>query len=233
MKTHTTHTITFYIKYHVLHSITKFFLIEYFWESRRQGFSSTMNYVYKPFLSSPSNINSVHKVLNDDDFYMGIFNSTGSLDYWFSISYNSPLYLAFTFFFQHKPFYRYFNNPLQKAGLVTAPQANKRCHLGRGPGHEGIKCNNVAPGKNRKIQKEIRPEADFKTQTPFYQWWQVGVLFFSIKNKTFLLKVLFPTYLNFSNMFENVANLDHFYSQPKAVVPTNYSKQEKKDNPHS
>ena len=81
MKTHTTHTLTFYIKYHVLHSITKFFLIEYFWESRRQGFSSKMNYVYKPSLSSPSNINSVHKVLNDDDFYMGIFNSTGSLDY--------------------------------------------------------------------------------------------------------------------------------------------------------
>lgn len=193
-----------------------------------------MNYVYKPSLSSPSNINSVHKVLNDDDFYMGIFNSTGSLDSWFSISCNSPLYLAFIFFFQHKAFYRYFNNPLQTVGSVTAPQANKRCHPGRGPRqHEGIKCNNVAPGKNRKIQKEIRPEADFKTQTSFYQWWQVAVLFFSIKNKTFLLKVLFPTYLNFSNMLENVANLEHFYSQPKAVVPTNYSKQAKKDNPRS
>ena len=59
----------------------KFFLIEYFWERRLQGFSSKMNYVYKPSLSSPSNTNSVHKVLNDDDFYMGIFNSTGSPDY--------------------------------------------------------------------------------------------------------------------------------------------------------
>lgn len=42
---------------------------------RLQGFSSKMNYVYKPSLSSPSNINSVHKVLNDDDFYMGIFST--------------------------------------------------------------------------------------------------------------------------------------------------------------
>ena len=57
--------------------------------------------------------------------------------------------------------------------------------------------------------------------------------FFQYKDKTFLLKVLFPTYLNFSNMFENVTNLEHFYSQTKAVVPTNYSKQGKKDNQRS
>lgn len=34
-------------------------------------------------------------------------------------------------------------------------------------------------------------------------------------------------------MFENVTNLEHFYSQTKAVVPTNYSKQGKKDNQRS